>query len=133
MGRGLMTMGKRWSQGQTSWEPLQYTVTQYFDIFLRVFDRLGVQLKLNVHFTCLCSVPSLSAYTEQRKFSFTLLKTGHHININKSSTSHFMKVTLHDFTDLHVKLGFYGGAKAHHWKGGGMERNNRFILIIVFS
>ncbi len=41
--------------------------------------------------------------------------------------SHFAKVTLHDFTDLHVKIGFYGGL--HRWKGGGMWCNNRFISI----
>ncbi len=30
-------------------------------------------------------------------------------------------------------MGFYGGVKAHCWKGGGMGRHNRFISIIVFS
>ncbi len=55
------------------------------------------------------------------------------INLNKSSTSHFTKLSLHDFTDLHVKLGFYGGTKEHRWKEGGMGRNNRFISITVFS
>ncbi len=51
-------------------------------------------------------------------FSVTLLTTTIHlINLNKSSTSHFAKVTLHDFTDLHVKMGFYGGTKEHRWNG----------------
>ncbi len=40
---------------------------------------------------------------------------------------------LYDLTDLHVKLGFYGGMKSHRWKGGGMGPNNHFISIIVFS
>ncbi len=58
---------------------------------------------------------------KQVKFSFVLLKPWINlINFNKSSMSHFAKVMLHDFTDLHVKLGFYKGAKAHRWKGGGM-------------
>ncbi len=35
-------------------------------------------------------------------------------------------------TDLHVKIGFYRGVKAHRWKGGGMGRNNRFISIYYF-
>ncbi len=47
-------------------------------------------------------------------FSVTLLKTKIHlINLNKSSTSHFTKVSLHEFTDLHVKFTFYGGTKEH--------------------
>ncbi len=29
------------------------------------------------------------------------------INLNKSSKSHFTKVSLHDFTDLHMQLAFY--------------------------
>uniref|UniRef100_A0A8C2CX25 Acylamino-acid-releasing enzyme n=1 Tax=Cyprinus carpio TaxID=7962 RepID=A0A8C2CX25_CYPCA len=33
-------------------------------------------------------------------------------------TSHFAKVVLHDFTDLHMKLGFYGGTKEQRWKRG---------------
>ncbi len=33
-------------------------------------------------------------------------------NINKSNQL-FAKVSLHDFTDLHVKLGFYGGMNVH--------------------
>ncbi len=71
---------------------------------------------------------------EQRKLSSRFLKTLINlINFNNSSTSNFAKVTLHDFTDLHVKMGFYGGVKAHCWKGGGMGRHNRFIAIIVFS
>ncbi len=104
--------------------------------FLRVFDRLGAY----VHdFTCLCSAPSLSEYTDillrnsassLSRFLKTLINL---INFNNSSTSNFAKVTLHDFTDLHVKMGFYGGVKAHCWKGGGMGRHNRFISIIVFS
>ncbi len=49
---------------------------------------------------------------EQRKFSFVLLQTLINlINFNNSSTSNFAKVTLHDFTDLHVKMGFYEGVK----------------------
>ncbi len=60
----------------------------------------------------------LSAYTvsfpRKRMFSVALLKTKIHlINFNKSSMTH-------DFTDLHVKLAFYGGTKEHRWKGGGM-------------
>ncbi len=71
---------------------------------------------------------------KQRKFSFALFKNINKSNhFNNSSTSNFAKVTLHDFTDLHVKMGFYGGVKAHCWKGGGMGRHNRFISIIVFS
>ncbi len=67
-------------------------------------------------------------------FSVTLLKTKIHlINLNKSSTSHFTKVLLHEFTDLHMKLAFYGGTKEPCWKRGGMGRNNRFISITVFS
>ncbi len=67
-------------------------------------------------------------------FSVTLLKTKIYlINLNKSSTSHFTKVSLHDFTDFHMKLAFYGRTKEHRWKGGGMGRNNCFISITVFS
>ncbi len=111
----------------------------HFDTFLRVFDRLGAYVQLKDDFTCLCSAPSLSAYTNillrnsassLSRFLKTLINL---INFNNSSTSNFAKVTLHDFTDLHVKMGFYGGVKAHCWKGGGMGRHNRFISIIVFS
>ncbi len=49
------------------------------------------------------------------------------INFNNSSTSNFAKVTLHNLTDLHVKMGFYGGVKAHCWKGA------EWGAIIVFS
>ncbi len=67
-------------------------------------------------------------------FSAALLKTKILlINLNKSSTSHFTKVSLHYFTDLHMKLAFYGGTKEHRWKGGRMGCNNRFISITVFS
>ncbi len=60
-------------------------------------------------------------------FSVMLLITKiNQINLNKLSTSHFTKISLHDFTDLHMKLAFYGGKKEHRWKGDGMERNNRF-------
>ncbi len=49
------------------------------------------------------TVLSLSAYTviflRKHMFSVTLLKT-HLINLNKSSTSRFTKVSFHDFTDL---------------------------------
>ncbi len=38
-------------------------------------------------------------------------------NLLKSSTSHFTKVLLHDFTDLHMKLAFYGGTKEHRRNG----------------
>ncbi len=42
---------------------------------------------------------------EQCKFSFLLLKTQINlINFNKPSTYHFAKVTLHVFTELHVKF-----------------------------
>ncbi len=40
---------------------------------------------------------------------------------------------LHDFTDLHMELAFYGGTKERRWKEGGMGRNNRFISFTVFS
>ncbi len=36
------------------------------------------------------------------------------INLNKSSTAHFTKVSLHD---LHMKLAFYGGTKEHRRNG----------------
>ncbi len=78
----------------------------------------------------LCSVSEHKPPEELRKFSFALLKTL--INLINSSTSHFAKVTLHDFTDLHVKMGFYGGVKAHSSKGDGMGHDNRFISIIEF-
>ncbi len=65
-------------------------------------------------------------------FSVTLLKT-HLINLNKSSTSRFTKVSFHDLSDLRMKLAFYGGTKEHRWKERGMGRNNRFISITVFS
>ncbi len=70
---------------------------------------------------------------EQREFSLALLKTW--INLKqfiKSSKSHFAKVTLQDFTYLHMKLGFYEWTKAHSRKGGGMGLKNHFISIIVF-
>ncbi len=111
----------------------------HFDIFLHVFERLGAYVQLKDDFTCLCSAPSLSAYTNiilrnstssLSRFLKTLINL---INFNNSSTSNFAKVMLHDFTDLHVKMGFYGGVKAHCWKGGGMGCHNRFISIIVFS
>ncbi len=61
---------------------------------------------LKVYFTCPCSAPCRSACTKQREFSFALLKTRTNlIKINKSSTSHFAKITLHDYTDLDVKFG----------------------------
>ncbi len=71
--------------------------------------------------------PSLSSYTliflRKRMFFVTLLKTKIHlINLNKSSTSHFTQVLLHDFTDLHMKLAFCGGTKEHRWKWGGLEQ-----------
>ncbi len=67
-------------------------------------------------------------------FYVTLLKTKIHlIKLNKSSTSHCTKVTLHDFTDFHMKLAFYRGTKEHRWKECGIERNNRFISITVVS
>ncbi len=51
----------------------------------------------------------------------------------ESSLSHFSKLSLHDLTDLHVKLGFYGGTNVHCWKGGRIGRNNCFLSITVFS
>ncbi len=61
-------------------------------------------------------------------FSVMLLKTKIHlINLNKSSTSHFTKVSLHDFTDLHMKLAFYGGTKEHRWKGGAIIVLSRLL------
>ncbi len=57
-------------------------------------------------------------------FSVTLLKTKIHIiNLNKTSTSHFTKVSLHDFTDLHVKLAFFGGTKEHYI---GLSKKSHF-------
>ncbi len=79
---------------------------------------------------------SLSANTVifLRKRVVTLLKTKIHlINLNKSNTSRFTEVWFHDFTDLRMKLGFYGGTKEHRWKECGTGRNNRFISITVFS
>ncbi len=81
---------------------------------------------------------SLCAYTtifltEEADVHAFVKKKIHLINLNKSSTSHFTKVWLHDFTDLHMKLAFYGGTNEHRWKGGGMGCNNRFISITVFS
>ncbi len=61
----------------------------------------------------LCSVSERKPPEEPRKFSFALLKIWINlINLNNSSTSHLAKVTLYDFTDLHVKIGFFGGGKA---------------------
>ncbi len=73
-------------------------------------------------------------FLKKRMFSDMLLKTKIHlINLNKSSTSHFTKASLHEFTDLHVKLTFYVGTKEHRCKGGGMGRNKHIISITVFS
>ncbi len=36
----------------------------HFDTFLHVFDPLGAYFQLKDDFTCLCSAPSLSAYTD---------------------------------------------------------------------
>ncbi len=64
----------------------------HFDTFFHVLDRLGMQFKLKVYFTCPCSSSCQSACAEQGKFSFVLLKTQtSQININESSTSHFAK------------------------------------------
>ncbi len=73
---------------------------------------------------------------EQPKFSFALLKTLINlINFNNSSTSHCAKVTLRDFTDLHMKIYFYGRVKVNCWKGKEwgaiIEYLNYFIFIIV--
>ncbi len=57
--------------------------------------------------------------------------TSNQLKINQARP--ILLVSLHDFTDLHIKLAFYGGTKEHRWKGGGMGRNNRFITIAVFS
>ncbi len=81
----------------------------HFDTFLHVFDRLCAYVQLKDDFTCLCSAPSLSA-----------------------STSNFAKLTLHDFTDLHVKMGFYGGVKAHCWKGGRNGAPQSFSRLLYF-
>ncbi len=90
----------------------------HFDTFLHVFDRLGAYVQLKDDFTCLCSAPSLSAYTDillrnsassLSRFLKTLINL---INFNNSSTSNFAEVTLHDFTDLHVNMGFYGSESA---------------------
>ncbi len=70
-------------------------------------------------FCCLLSRAYTVIFLRKRMFCVTLLKTKIHlINLNKSSTSHFTKVSLHDFTDLHMKLAFYGGTK-EHWAEWG--------------
>ncbi len=104
----------------------------HFDRFLQVFDRLVAHFKPKVYFTCPCSVPCSvpcrSACTEQLKFYFMLLKTQTSlININISSTSHFLKITLHDLLICTISLGFYGGVKPDLWKGAEWD------AIIVFS
>ncbi len=112
------------------------TTKRRIDTFLRVFDRLGAYVQLKDDFTCLCAAPSLSAYTNipwgtaqaLSRFIKTLINL---INFNNSSTSNFAKVTMHDFTDLHVKMGFYGGVKAHCWKGGRHSFLDHCIFIIV--
>ncbi len=64
-------------------------------------------------------------------FSVTLLKTKIRIiNLNKSSTSHFTKVSLHDFTDLRVKLAFYGGTKEHYI---GLSKKVEFRIFVEFK
>ncbi len=110
----------------------------HFDTFLHVFDPLGAYFQLKDDFTCLCSAPSLSAYTD------ILLRN------SASSLSRFLKTLInlstlitqaHPICKSHVtwfywftrEMGFYGGVKAHCWKWGGMGRHNRFISIIVFS
>ncbi len=70
---------------------------------------------------------------EEAKVLFHAFKNINKLNQLESSTSHFAKLSLHDFADLHVKLGFYGGTKEHRWKGGGMGLKHRFISITVFS
>lgn len=50
-----------------------------------------------------------------------------------SRTSHFVKVTLHDFTALHVKFGLLCRSESTPLEKDGMWDNNRFISIIVFS
>ncbi len=60
----------------------------------------------------LCSVSERIHSNLPEEAHVTLLTTTIHlINLNKSTTSHFTKVSLHDFTDLHMKLGFYRGTK----------------------
>ncbi len=90
----------------------------HFDTFSCVFDHLGAYVQLKDNFTSPFSAPSPSAYTDillrnstgsLSHFLKTLINI---INFNDSSTSHFAKVTSHDFTDLHVKICFYGGESA---------------------
>ncbi len=89
-------------------------------------------------FTCPCCVLSRSAYNvifqRKRMFSVTLLTTTLHlINLNKSSASHFAKVTLHDFTDLHVKIGFYGGTKEHRNGAQSFYLDYCIFKIVVYQ
>ncbi len=68
-----------------------------------------------------CNLP------EEAHVPVTLLKTW--INLINLNQAHLAKLSWHDFTDLHVKLCFYGEQK----RTAEMGRNNRFISITVFS
>ncbi len=61
-------------------------------------------------------------------FSVMLLKTKKQlINLNKSSTSHLTKVSLHYFTDLHMKLAFCGETKELWRKEGAIIVLSRLL------
>ncbi len=81
----------------------------------------------------LCSISQRIHYnlSEEAQVLFHAFKN---INLINLKNSHFAKLSLHDFTDLHVKLGFYGGTKVHRWKGGGMVRkffNHDYCIFII--
>ncbi len=67
----------------------------------------------------LCSVSERihSYLPEEAQVLFHAFKNMNKSNQLESNTSHFAKLSWHDWTDLLVKLGFYGGIKVHRWKG----------------
>ncbi len=94
-----------------------------------VFERLGTKRWLYMSVLCSVSERIHRNLPEEAHVLCHAFKNKNTFNQLKSSTSHFTKVSLHDFTDLLMKLAFYGGTKEHRWKG----RNNCFISITVFS
>ncbi len=102
----------------------------HFDTFLCVFEVWA--LKMTLHYV-LCSVSERIQSHQAHVLCHAFNNKNTYNQLNKSSASHFTKVSLYGFTDLHMKWAFYGGTKEHRWKEGGMGRNIRFISITVFS
>ncbi len=99
------------------------------ETLLRVFDRLGTKRWLYMSVLCSVSERIHSYLPEEAQVLFHAFKNMNKSNQLESSTSHFSKLSWHDWTDLLVKL---WRNKSAPLERGGMGRNNRFISITVF-